>query len=85
MINTNDTSPFAEKIMIEAYRTMSPRDKLQQVVALTQTVQKMALTRLRDQYGPMTEQEEKLRLASLWIPPEKMIQLFNWNPLEKGY
>jgi len=85
MAKTNDTSPFAEKIMIDAYCKMSPRQKLQQVVALTETIQKMALARLRDQYGTMTEQEEKLRLASLWIPQEKMIQLFNWNPQEKGY
>ncbi|NLD91261.1 MAG: hypothetical protein GX639_01200 [Fibrobacter sp.] len=85
MINTNDTSDFAEKIMVDAYRKMSPRQKIQQVVSLTQTVQKMALTRLRDQYGPMTEQEEKLRLASLWLPPKTMIRLFNWNPEEKGY
>ncbi len=85
MTNTNDTSDFAEKIMIDAYRKMSPRQKIQQVVSLTQTVQKMALTRLRDQYGPMTEQEEKLRLASLWLSPQTMIRLFNWNPEEKGY
>lgn len=85
MTNTNDTSDFAEKIMIDAYRKMSPRQKIQQVVSLTQTVQKMALTRLRDQYGPMTEQEEKLRLASLWLSQQTMIRLFNWNPEEKGY
>jgi hypothetical protein len=84
-MNTNDTSEFAEKILLDAYSKMSPQKKLQQVVELTQATQKMALARIRSQYGPLSEQEEKLRLASLWLPKDTMIKYFNWNPEEKGY
>ncbi|MDD5674623.1 MAG: hypothetical protein PHC61_10695 [Chitinivibrionales bacterium] len=45
----------------------------------------MALTRLRGQYKNMSRQEEKLRLAALWLPRETMIKWFNWDPLLKGY
>ena len=76
---------MAERILIEGYRFMPPERKLQQVVALTQTVQRMALTRLREHYGVMSEQEERLRLAALWLPRETMMRLFNWDPEEKGY
>lgn len=33
----------------------------------------------------LSEQEEKLRRASLWLPKDTMIKYFNWNPEEKGY
>jgi len=82
---TNDTSTFAEKILFDAYSKMSPQKKLQQVVQLTQAAQKMALARIRNQYGIISEQEEKLRLASLWLPRDTMIKYFNWNPEEMGY
>lgn len=82
---TNDTSPEAERILIEGYRSMPAWRKLRQVTALTQTAQRMALTRLREQYGPMSEREERLRLAALWLPRETMVRLFCWDPEEKGY
>jgi hypothetical protein len=85
MLSSNDTSPFAEKILVDGYRKMSPETKLKQVTILTQTIQRMALARLRKQYPEMTHQEQKLRLASLWLPRETMIKLFDWDPKKKGY
>lgn len=64
----NDTSKQAEQILIEGYRSMSPARKIQQVVALTKTVQRLALTRIRHQYKTISTREEKLRLAALWLP-----------------
>lgn len=80
-----DTSKNAEKILIEGYAKMPAWKKLRQVTALTQTVQKLALSRIKEQYGDCSEYEQKLRLASLWIPRDKMIKYFNWDPEEKGY
>ncbi len=81
----NDTSPQAEEILLREYRSMAPDQKLQQVVALTQMTQKMALTRIREQYGKMSEREETIRLAALWLPRETMIKFLDWDPVEKGY
>lgn len=81
----NDTSPCAQQVLLRGYREMPPWKKLRQVTQLTQAVQEMALMRLRRRYGKMTEREEKLRLASLWLPRETMIRLFDWDPAEKGY
>jgi hypothetical protein len=81
----NDTSQQAEEILFREYRSMSPEKKLQQVVALTKMAQKMALTRLREQYGPMSDREETIRLAALWLPRETMIKFLGWDPVEKGY
>jgi hypothetical protein len=83
--NTNDTSLDAENILIEGYRSMAPERKLQQVVSLTQMTQRMALSRIRAQYGEISQHEEQLRLAALWLSRETMMHFFNWDPVEKGY
>jgi hypothetical protein len=82
---TQDTSPKAERILIHGYRSMPARRKMRQVVAMTQAVQRMALARLRKQYGNMSEQEERLRLAALWLPRKTMVRLFGWDPEKQGY
>ncbi len=80
-----DTSQKAEQILVHGYRAMPARRKMRQVVAMTQAVQRMALARLRKQYGNMNEQEERLRLAALWLPRKTMVRLFNWDPEKQGY
>lgn len=81
----NDTTPAAEKILIEGYRAMPPWKKLRQVAMLTATVNQMALTRIRKQYPSMSETKERLRLASLRLPRENMVRFFGWDPEIKGY
>ncbi|MFP4027836.1 MAG: hypothetical protein ACLFWL_08605 [Candidatus Brocadiia bacterium] len=80
-----DTSPEARKVLIEGYRRMSPAEKMQQVSELSKAIRQAALMRIRRQYGEMSEREEKLRLASLWIDRETMIRAFGWDPEEEGY
>jgi hypothetical protein len=80
-----DTSEAAERILINGYRSMPAWRKMRQVATLTQTIQRLALTRLRVQYGEMNEEEERLRLAALWLPRETMKRLFGWDPEKRGY
>jgi hypothetical protein len=79
-----DTSPAAERMLIDAYRRMAPWRKLRQVTQLTQAAQQMALSRMRVKYGTRPEREERLRLASLWLPRETMQKLFGWDPKARG-
>jgi hypothetical protein len=80
-----DTSLEAEAILIQGYRRMSPAQKLRRVEDLTRTVQLMALARIRAQYPSATEQEVKLRLASLWLDADTMRTVFGWDPSVQGY
>ncbi len=59
--------------------------KLRQVTTLTQAAQRMALTRIREQYGVRSEREERLRPAALWLPAETMKKYFDWDPRVEGY
>jgi hypothetical protein len=85
MADISDTSPEAEQILIDGYRAMPPLKKLRCVSQMTLAIQEMALIRIRNKYGNISEREEKLRLASLWIDRETMIKVFDWDPETKGY
>ncbi|MDM8530120.1 hypothetical protein QUF63_03050 [Anaerolineales bacterium HSG25] len=80
-----DTHPHIQKLIIEGYRQMSPQEKFKRVTELTIAIQQLALARIIKQYGQISEREQQLRLASLWLEPEIMIRVFQWNPREKGY
>ena len=81
----NDTSPELEKILIAGYRQMTPQQKLKRVTELTQAIQKLALARICKQYGEISEREQRLRLAALWLDQDTMIRVFQWDPVKEGY
>jgi hypothetical protein len=80
-----DTPPEIEAVIIEGYRRMSPRQKLERVRELGRAAQQMALLRIAKQYPNATERERRLRLASLWLTREQMIAAFDWDPEREGY
>jgi hypothetical protein len=80
-----NTSTCFEKILVEGYRKMPPWEKMKRVSELNKAVQQLALSRIRKQYGDIPEQEQKLRLASLWLDRDTMIHVFGWDPHIKGY
>ena len=81
----NDTPPHIQKVLIAGYRRMTPREKMQRVSELNKAVQQFALARIRKQYGEISQREQRLRLAGLWLNRETMIRVFDWDPEKKGY
>lgn len=81
----NDTRPEIEEVLLRGYRAMSPQKKLHCVNELTKTVQQMALARIKKHYSNISEKEQRLRLASLWLDRQTMLQVFGWDPVKKGY
>ena len=81
-----DTPPDIEELILEGYRRMTPREKLRRVVELNRAVEEMAAARIRSQYGPhLSQRELRLRLAALRLDRETMVDVFGWDPEEKGY
>jgi hypothetical protein len=81
-----DTPPEIEQRLIEAYRRMSPEERLLKALELNRAAQEMAAARIRAKYGPdLPERELRLRLAALWIDRETMVRAFGWDPEVKGY
>lgn len=71
--------------MIQGFREMSPTQKLARVMEMTLAIRQMAMMRIRKQYGAMSEREQRLRLASLWLDRETMKRVFDWDPDKEGY
>jgi hypothetical protein len=81
----SDTSPAAQQFLDEGYRRMSPTEKLQRVASLNRTLVKLAAARIRAQYGDVPEEEMRLRLAALRLGRDRMIEMFGWDPEERGW
>lgn len=82
---SSDTSPEAERVLIEGYRRMPAWQKLQQVQELNQLAQQLARLDIRRRHPQASERELQLRLASRWLEPELMRQAFGWDPEVEGY
>jgi hypothetical protein len=76
----SDTSPDAEAFLLEGYRRMSPAEKLQCGASLNRAVVQLASARIRAQFGDVPEREMRLRLGSLWLGRETMVEVFGWDP-----
>jgi len=81
----NDTPAHIQNILITGYRNMSPSEKMRRICELTSTVQQFALARIQKKYGDISEREQMLRLAALWLDRKTMIHAFGWDPEIKGY
>lgn len=79
-----DTSFDVERILIEAYRRMSPWEKAQRIAELVQAVDTLALAGIRDRYPEASERECRLRLAALRLDRETMMLAFAWDPAAYG-
>ncbi len=82
----SDTSPDAERVLLEGYRRMSPREKLQRVVSLNRALEQLARARIRSKYGEhLSERELRLRLGALRLDRATMVRVFGWDPDVEGY
>ena len=80
-----DTHPDVEAIRIEAYRRMTPAQKLAIVCALNDTVRSLALADIRRRHPNAAPRELMLRLASRSLPPELLVKAFGWDVAVEGY
>jgi hypothetical protein len=80
-----DTSPEAERVLLEAYRRMSPEQKLKRAFGLTLALRELTAAAIRQERPNASEREIQLRVASRSIPRELMIQAFGWDPEVEGY
>lgn len=70
-----------EEIFLEQLRRMCLGDKLQVTIDWNRRLRREAFTEIQARYGPnLSEQELQLRLASLWLDRETMMQVYGWDP-----
>ena len=80
-----DTHPEIERILIEAYRRMTPAEKIRKMRQLNEFGYGLTLAEVKRQHPTASERECQLRVASRYLPSELMRKAFGWDPYTEGY
>ena len=75
-----DTSEEAWAIMEEAYRRMTPGERVERAAALTVLAHSFALAKIRRDHPDEDERTHRLRLAARYIDADLMKEAFDWPP-----
>lgn len=81
----SDTSPEAERVLIEMVRRAPVWQRLAQVVELNLACRTLALIDLRERYPHASEEELHKRLAARLLPREDVTRAYGWDPEKEGY
>lgn len=74
-----DTAAAADAVRFERYRRMTPAEKAQRVVDLTQGACLLALAGLRERHPGASEPELLLRLAVLRLGADAVERAYGWR------
>ena len=84
-LGLEDTSPEAERVLIELARRTPVWRKFEQIAEATETATMLALAVLRERYPQASDEELRLRLIARVLDRETMIRVYGWDPKIKGY
>jgi hypothetical protein len=80
-----DTAPAIEERQLEAWRRMTPAQKLHVVCELVRASEELARVGLRQRHPRATERELALRLAALRLDRPTLLRWLAWDPEREGY
>ena len=84
-LGLEDTTPEAERVIIELARATPVWRKFEQVAETTETCRAFAMAGLRERYPEATQEELRRRLAALVLDRETVIRVYGWDPKIEGY
>lgn len=84
-LGLEDTSPDAERVLIEIARATPVWRKFEQIAETTETCRAFAMAGLRNRYPDATEEELHRRLAALVLDRQTVIRVYGWDPQIEGY
>jgi len=80
-----DTSPEAERVLIEGMRRMPASEKLARLDALTRRARRLLEDDVRRMHPDASPRELLLRFAARWHGPEFTRRHLGWDPDREGY
>lgn len=81
----SDTTPEAERVLIELARAMPDARKIDQVFELIETVRRFGMIGLRSRYPEASEDELRKRMAAMVFDRETVVEVYSWDPKIEGY
>jgi len=80
-----DTDAAVEQHQIEAWRRMTPAQKLRIVSEFVRASEELALAGLKQRHPAASSRELELRLAALRLDRDTMLRWLGWDPEREGY
>jgi hypothetical protein len=81
----SDTSGEAEVLMVDRLRSMSARERIDQVAALNDACEQMAIAGVRSRHPSADEHEVWLRVVALRLGRDLMVAVYGWDPAVEGW
>jgi hypothetical protein len=82
---SEDTSPQAERVLVQLAREMSPRRKLEIASAMSRTLRKLAEAGVRSSHPHASEEKIRKRLGARLLPRHLVVAAYGWDPRKEGY
>jgi hypothetical protein len=70
MVHQTNTSPEAERVLVELRRKATPARRFTIAFDTTRTLQEFVLAGMRQRYPMATPEQLRLRFAAAWLGPE---------------
>ena len=81
----SDTHPKAEEELVKLIRKARPWEKYAQVNEIIKACRQLTWAGLKMRHPNAPEEELQKRFASLCLPRELVIKIYNWDPDKEGY
>lgn len=85
MSGRSDTHPALEPVIIEGYRKMSPGQRFQMAMEMSEAVRDLAKTGILKRHPGISDEELRKRLGALLLGRELSIKVNGWDPEKEGY
>lgn len=79
-MQSGDTAYEIERLMIEAWRAMSPAEKARQVCDACRVVDQLARAGVRTRFPDASDRKVRLRIAAMRLDPDLMRDVYGWDP-----
>lgn len=80
-----DSTPADDALVAASWRSLSPRERLDHVVALNELCEQLSRAGVRARYPSADEDEVRLRVLALRLGRELMVEVYGWDPLARGW
>jgi hypothetical protein len=81
----SDTSAAAEELVVERWRAMSARERLETVASLNEACDRMAEAGVRRRHPSAGTDEVRLRVIALRLGRDLMVDVYGWDPDIEGW
>jgi hypothetical protein len=81
----SDTTPEAERLLIELARAMPDARKIDQVFEMIETIRTVGMAGVRSRHPGASEEESRRRMAAIVFDRDTVVEVYGWDPKIEGY